>query len=588
MGVNGKGVFILIFVLLFVELIFLNFSFVSPYFSPISFTGFVSSDAEISLFISQSQAITILVNNFNGDTTNFSVLGNLALETVEGMTLENFGYGKIFFSESINLTQDAYSPTGSMYDRIVDIDSNLVISSNYISVNSSNLSSLNKSATITFYGLSYTYPKILLNGVNCSSSTCTLISYSGGTAVFSVLYFQSSSVTNYSIGDGEIPDEFCGDEICNNGEDCSSCPGDCGVCLYCGDGICNNGETCSSCPGDCGTCGGSGGGGGGGGSEGPIIPPRPPTPNVTQYNLRIVPGLITANIEKGKSYSQQVNVTNLEDKDVTVSVAPSPTVSSFVIIGEKSFVLKKGESRIYTFNIYSSARAKANIYTGKLIFTSNSVKNYVELAISVQELSALFDMKITSTREYVLPGKIAFGEIKLFNLGDSNAVNAVLEYGVMDFNNLIYASRTENITVTRDVLNKKVSLKLPDDIKIGRYILYSKLIYEDKIAVSTDTFQVEYITLIMLIILILMIVILIILIVFWIVIIKTRNRRMRLVVPLKYEEKAREIIKQYRKEERKLEHGNFEFILILPSEKVSDIYNRLSFATKETAVLSYI
>src|SRR5690606_15796501 len=35
---------------------------------------------------------------------------------------------------------------------------------------------------------------------------------------------------------------------------------------YCGDGSCNNGETCSTCPGDCGSCGGSGGGDGGGGS----------------------------------------------------------------------------------------------------------------------------------------------------------------------------------------------------------------------------------------------------------------------------------------------------------------------------------
>lgn len=39
---------------------------------------------------------------------------------------------------------------------------------------------------------------------------------------------------------------------------------------YCGDLVCNNGETCSSCSGDCGTCseGGGSGGNGGGGSGG--------------------------------------------------------------------------------------------------------------------------------------------------------------------------------------------------------------------------------------------------------------------------------------------------------------------------------
>jgi hypothetical protein len=48
---------------------------------------------------------------------------------------------------------------------------------------------------------------------------------------------------------------YCGDGSCNNGEDCSSCDGDCGSCGYCGDGSCNNGEDCTSCDSDCGSCG---------------------------------------------------------------------------------------------------------------------------------------------------------------------------------------------------------------------------------------------------------------------------------------------------------------------------------------------
>jgi hypothetical protein len=48
--------------------------------------------------------------------------------------------------------------------------------------------------------------------------------------------------------------ETCGNGACELGEDCSSCPGDCGVCSVCGDGVCNGGETCDSCPGDCGAC----------------------------------------------------------------------------------------------------------------------------------------------------------------------------------------------------------------------------------------------------------------------------------------------------------------------------------------------
>ena len=50
--------------------------------------------------------------------------------------------------------------------------------------------------------------------------------------------------------------DTCGDNICNNGENCASCQHDCGKCSTCGDGTCNGdkGETCASCQNDCGVC----------------------------------------------------------------------------------------------------------------------------------------------------------------------------------------------------------------------------------------------------------------------------------------------------------------------------------------------
>ncbi len=53
----------------------------------------------------------------------------------------------------------------------------------------------------------------------------------------------------------------CGNDECemSDGEDCSTCSKDCGVCPpKCGDGQCNGGETCDSCSADCGECCGDG------------------------------------------------------------------------------------------------------------------------------------------------------------------------------------------------------------------------------------------------------------------------------------------------------------------------------------------
>ncbi len=54
----------------------------------------------------------------------------------------------------------------------------------------------------------------------------------------------------------------CGDRVCEAGENCSTCPGDCGSCTGCGDGLCQStaGETCTTCRTDCGLCTGCGDG----------------------------------------------------------------------------------------------------------------------------------------------------------------------------------------------------------------------------------------------------------------------------------------------------------------------------------------
>ena len=60
-------------------------------------------------------------------------------------------------------------------------------------------------------------------------------------------------------GAGDLPPGLgacvpgCGDSICKDGEDCNSCPADCGECP-CGDGSCDLNEDCSLCPEDCGVC----------------------------------------------------------------------------------------------------------------------------------------------------------------------------------------------------------------------------------------------------------------------------------------------------------------------------------------------
>ena len=85
--------------------------------------------------------------------------------------------------------------------------------------------------------------------IDCGGSKCSKCSNSKKCLAASDC--QSSNCVNGLCQ----PIVYCGDGSCNGNENCSSCPGDCGVCpVVCGNAKCESGESCSSCSSDCGAC----------------------------------------------------------------------------------------------------------------------------------------------------------------------------------------------------------------------------------------------------------------------------------------------------------------------------------------------
>jgi len=88
----------------------------------------------------------------------------------------------------------------------------------------------------------------------------------------------------------------------------------CTLIEYCGDGICNNGETCSSCPGDCGSCGSSSDGGRSSGGGGSSTPKTQETIDDSIVNLNF-------EVEETKeSEEQTITEDQIEDKNFISSI----------------------------------------------------------------------------------------------------------------------------------------------------------------------------------------------------------------------------------------------------------------------------
>ncbi|MGC9310090.1 MAG: hypothetical protein ACP5E4_00005, partial [Candidatus Aenigmatarchaeota archaeon] len=135
----------------------------------------------------------VLMTGFGGRTTDIS-LENVS--AIKNFTLENEAYGLVNFTELINLSGGA--------------DLNLLVSigSGYISVDTKAEPRLNRSATLTLYGLGYEYkPIIMEDGAVCAH--CDIGSYEFGTLEFNATHFtnfSSSENSNLSIWDQTDPE----------------------------------------------------------------------------------------------------------------------------------------------------------------------------------------------------------------------------------------------------------------------------------------------------------------------------------------------------------------------------------------------
>jgi peptidoglycan hydrolase-like protein with peptidoglycan-binding domain len=95
--------------------------------------------------------------------------------------------GAIQFNESISLILNNNS---------IDLDSNIIIEQNKISIDTSKLSQFNKSAKLIFYNITSINPKVLRNGISCTD--CKIISFENKVLTVEVPHFTTYEIIENS------------------------------------------------------------------------------------------------------------------------------------------------------------------------------------------------------------------------------------------------------------------------------------------------------------------------------------------------------------------------------------------------------
>gem|GEM_PF-5351626 len=154
-------------------------------------TGSVGSSSVIFL-VNTSLPWEVNYTSLNGTTTNFSQLNRSQQETISNAILEASVWGKIVFRTTVNISRD------------LSLDGNVLFGNRSVYLDSADITEFNQSANITFYNVTMTSPEILRDGVACSASVCTLISYNTTTHQY---VFNVTGFSNYSLQEATVVEE---------------------------------------------------------------------------------------------------------------------------------------------------------------------------------------------------------------------------------------------------------------------------------------------------------------------------------------------------------------------------------------------
>lgn len=369
-----------------------------------------------------------LMTNFNGSTNNLS---KISVANVTHFILETTGFGKINFSEGLDLLSQGFD-----FNRYINI------SFNKIELNSTVLLALNKSATLQLVGLTFSNPRIARDGFVCPETICKKLSYSSGVLTFNVSHF-----TSYSAE--ETPAEA---------------------------------ETPS--PSGGGAAGGGGGGGGGGG---------PPTISIVtdfsidKTNLKVL-------LRQGETRKETLSIKNIGTTIFDVKAILNE-IEKFKISPEGNELittLQPNEEKTIELIFKALENEKPDIYPSKITFKSPSAEKEIATIVEVDSAQPLFDadVAVLAGSKKIFPGEEIILEVNLFNVRGFGRVDVSIEYAIKDLQGTLIASEHETLAVETQAKFTR-SLSVPSDLKPGTYIAAAKITYADSVGIGSDLFEVH-------------------------------------------------------------------------------------------------
>jgi len=377
-------------------------------------------------FTVNSNKFKVYYNKYAGSnkgiSTDFNKSGYENLQGLSNIILENTNYGKMQFNEVINITDDANTSDGKC-----DLNTNTNISLNRIELNSTALPNFNTPATLWLYNLTLDSPRILKDGVICSSPTCVIESYTGG--ALKTLKFNVTGFTVYSAEETPVTD----------------------VDPY------------------------PSGGGGKRITKGFSI---------DKENIKI-------SLKQGQTKEEQITIKNKGNKKINFKISTigveefikineaefnldaeeSKTVNIDFIAKEESIpdlyvgkLLIKGDGTEKEIPVAVEVESEEALFDVKLEIP----KEYLTVSAG-EEIKAI---------------------VNLYSVGEAERVDVLLDYSIKDSEGNIITAKHETIAVEKET-SRMQTFNIPENAKNGNHLIYVKATYDGKVASASSWFVVK-------------------------------------------------------------------------------------------------
>lgn len=188
---------------------------------------------------------------------------------------------------------------------------------------------------------------------------------------------------------------------------------------------------------------------------------------------------ISRQLYPGEITDTKVGIVNGLQETAALVVQLSGEITDFLTVVNQLIEIPPGEKGDVEIRIAIPYETKPRMYQGDLILLlADAIVKSIPVEIRVLELrEKLLDLKITPLQDRIPPGKTLKIQADVYNLGMSKRVDVQLLLELVDQSTLEVLSATEEAIAIETTISVIKTLKIPEDVEKGRYVLRGTATY---------------------------------------------------------------------------------------------------------------